>query len=194
MSAQELKSLLHRRESSPRTTGNFSTHKAAEAFFDKMLGSEFFRIEKEVMGRRLFDDKPVWGGNGQIMRLDRILHPTEKARNIGWKYGAIGVEIKKTGEKIGGVFTQVLEQRQGLYQSNELRGTRILPTVFAIFPSENPGGVIHSLAISQVILFCFPMDDSIIFTDGNYKIISISEDHFYVNPKWSPSTRKGHRG
>jgi len=80
------------------TCGHYNTEKDAEVFFDAHINQKYFTVEREIKGRRLFDDKPVAenkNGNRQWCRIDRMLYPTASAIEAGWKNGPIGVEIKK---------------------------------------------------------------------------------------------------
>jgi hypothetical protein len=181
------------------TCGEFKTEKEAEDFFDKRINADFFVIEKQVVGRRVFDDKPQDKSireNGQNLRPDRILYPTERAFNDGWIYGPIGVEIKKSNITVGPVFTQILEQRQALYYSRHLCGARIMPSLFAIFPARDIKFDIHSLSERQSIVSCryCNFNKEMKFQTAGHSILSIGDDGIWVNPKWRPSTRKGHQG
>jgi hypothetical protein len=180
------------------TCGDFQTEKNAEDFFDAHVNTDFFVIEKQVPGRRLFDDKPqskVNRENGQNLRPDRILHPTQKAFNDGWHYGPIGIEIKKSNIAVGPVFTQILEQRQALYYSKYLCGTRIMPVLFAIFPARDIKFDIHSLSERQSIVSCryCKYSKAMKFQTSGKNILSIGEDKIWVSD-WKPSTSKGHQG
>jgi len=178
------------------TCGEFSLESDAERFFDSVVPEEYFVNEREVVGRRLFDDKPIYSGYEQKLRIDRILHPTDKAMGF-WKYGPIGIELKKSGVKMGPVFAQIIEQRQTLFLSKWLNNTRILPMLFAVFPAEPYTNDLHSIGISQSILCC-AYDDrrrGLVFSNGNIsRILMISKNGIEVDDRWQPTTRKGHRG
>lgn len=180
------------------TCNNFQTEKEAEQFFDSCVNSDFFVAEKQVKGRRIYDDKPQKADqqNGQNLKPDRILYPTKLAFDSGWKWGPIGVEIKKSDIKVGPVFTQVLEQRQALYYSKHLHGARIMPMIFAIFPTEQIKYDIHSISERQLIVSCRYNDKyrQLQFCTHSRNILSISEDGIWVNSSWMPSTSKGHQG
>jgi len=176
------------------TAGNFKTEKEAEDCFDSSISSIFFYNEKEVPGRRLFDDKPVAvGSNGQNVRIDRIIHPTPEAIKNGWEYGPVAVEIKKSNMALGPIFAQVLEYRQSIFRSKYLGYTRIMPTCFAIFPMYKITHDLHSITESQLILSC-----SLAY-GGGLKFGTHGKTAFIVNQdkwesgKFTPTTRKGHR-
>lgn len=178
------------------TSGAFATEKETELFFDSKINSDFFVIEKEVSGRRLFDDKCIKrDAKQQTVRIDRILHPTRLCYKKGWHYGAIGVELKASSMALGGIFAQVLEQRQSIFCSKFLNNTRIMPSFFAIFPLDKIKGDLHSLLHTQLILACSyqKRNNAIRFSNGNFNILEIGSD-ICVNENYQPSTKKGHRG
>ena len=180
------------------TCGQYETENESERHFDSLINPDFFINEKEVVGRRLFDDKPIdENGVGQRVRIDRILIPTEKAVEMGWKQGAIGVEIKKSRIAIGGVYAQIFEYRQSIFRlSGKMGFLRVMPMVFAVFPSHNVLRDLHSLQSSQIIASCRyrPYDESLHFGTGSNGILDIFKDRIHVNKEWSPSVHKGHRG
>jgi hypothetical protein len=175
------------------TCGSFETEAQAVSFFDSHINQDFFVIEHEVKGRRLFDDKPV-KEDGQNLRIDKILHPTQKTYNAGWLYGPIGVEIKRSNEAVGPVLTQILEQRQSIFQSRYLHNTRILPAIFILFPCESITHDLHSLCERQLIYPCHWDDSKNKMRIGaSVTILTIGQELF-VNPNWKPSIKKGHQG
>jgi len=183
--------------SSQCTSGNFKLEIDAERFFDSVINETYFFNEKQVVGRRLFDDKPInREENGQNLIPDRILHPTQEAFKSGWKWGPIGVELKKSNIKLGPVFGQVLEQRQSVYLSKHLYYTRIMPLLFAIFPVEEIKHNLHSISMTQLILSCtYKQYNRVLkFSSGNVFVLSLGESGIETNPNWKPTTRKGHRG
>lgn len=175
------------------TSGSFDTEAQAVSFFDTHINQEFFIIESEVKGRRLFDDKPV-KKDGQNLRIDKILHPTLKAVNAGWFFGPIGIEIKRSGEAVGPVLTQILEQRQSLFLSKHVNYSRICPSVFALFPLENISHDLHSLCERQLIYPCYWNDYQKKMRIGASVTILTIGSELYVNTNWKPSIKKGHQG
>jgi len=190
------------------TICDFSDEEKSAEHFDSLLSDQkFFSVEKEVCGRRLFDDKPTkTDKNGQSLRIDRLLHPQQAAYENGWKWGAIGVEIKKSDIAIGGIIAQVLEQRQSIFRSKQLFNSRITPMIFSVFPTNFFVGDVASVFVSQGILSCKPLtsQNGIEFLmcggkDNNknfikWPILRIEKNKITVNKNWKPSTAKGHRG
>src|SRR4051812_43868554 len=67
-------------------------HEAMRDFDARIKRSELFRVYKEVNG---WLQQPRVGAEKKDMKIDRILLPTAKLLNIGWKYGAVGIEGKE---------------------------------------------------------------------------------------------------
>ena len=180
------------------TCGYFSTEAIACEFFDKfMAGNQFFVPESEVQGRRLYDAQPIDpAASWQGLRIDRILHPTINAVQAGWQHGPIGVEIKKSGIKLGGVVAQVAEHRTTVFRSKLMNNTRIMPILFSIFPAERLLGDIASVCAQSNILTCCynKYQNCLKFTSPSANCLEIFKDKIIISEKWKPSTRKGHRG
>ena len=180
------------------TCGDFATEIEACAYFDnKLEGGKYFNIEKEVIGRRLIDFLPCSVGHqGQSVRIDRILYPTEKAIEAGWIWGPIGVEIKKSNMAIGPILAQVMEQRQSLFRSVILGYARISLTLHAVFPVKKVSQDLHSLCETQSILNCYydSYTDSMKFSMPTRHILKVSKESIEVKADWQPITKKGHRG
>jgi len=176
------------------TYGEFKTEKEAEFFFDNNIPGKYFFNEKEVPGRRLFDDKPVKvGSDGQGVRVDRIIHPTQSAIDAGWVNGPIAVEIKKSNMALGPIFAQVLEYRQSVFLSKYLGYSRIMPICFAIFPMYKITHDLHSITESQLILSCSKNYNGGLKFGTHGKTALIATNNSFEVGKFSPTTRKGHR-
>ena len=179
-------------DSNQTTCGDYETEKDAEYAFDERINPDFFVMEKEVVGRRLFDDKPT-DSDGQRVRIDRLLHPTLKAVCAGWKYGPIAVEIKKSNMAFGPILSQVMEYRQSVFFSRVLNNTRILPLIFAVFPSESIKRDLQSLQHAQAILSCHTINGGLRFGLNGITAVSISTSGVSIGG-FEMTTKKGHRG
>lgn len=138
------------------TYGKYKTEDDAKADFDNLaILSGMFHIEKEVPGKLMFYPKSgQFCENKSRLRIDRILYPKEKFLNAGWVYGPIGIEIKKSGVKIGKPISQLIDYRQVLFQSKTLSYTRIMPVFFFLFPVEKVHGDIASIMSQNQIGTC----------------------------------------
>jgi len=180
------------------TCGNFKTEVDACKYFDSLVNQDYFYNEQEVRGRRLFDDKPT--DSEQMVRIDRILFPTSRAFDSGWKYGPIAVEVKKSNMAVGPIFSQVLEYRQSIFISKYFRNTRIMPLIFAIFPLKGIYHDLHSLQENQIILSCHPQRNysgsgfGLKFGTSGSSALEIMPNCINIFTTFCPNTRKGHRG
>jgi len=87
--------------------GEWSTEEDSAAEFDRRIEAcgLFERVFKEVEGYYLAF-RPNRQQRGA--RIDRILLPNKKLRDAGWSK-VIGVEIKRSGEKIGKPLAQAID-------------------------------------------------------------------------------------
>jgi hypothetical protein len=66
-----------------------------------------FAVYAEVTGRRLYI--PPGKDAGGKPRIDRIIVPRQPALDLGWEWGAAGIELKKSGEKVGPAVEQATD-------------------------------------------------------------------------------------
>lgn len=78
-----------------------------------------------------------------IGRIDRVLLPNRALLDAGWRYGAIGVEIKCSGHEVGPIVCQVLDYQRGLFELGN--GTSICLDQIFIWPLHFPRGCIGSV-------------------------------------------------
>jgi hypothetical protein len=82
---------------------------AFDAFIER---TGLFKIYSEVRGQIL---QPRLGQTDQGVRIDRILSPTKKLKDAGWATGFVGVELKRSGEKIGPPLAQLLDYGRAVW-------------------------------------------------------------------------------
>lgn len=131
---------LYRNDAGDSDPG-FATEKESAAAFDRLIeATGFFHVYSEVPGwyfnRRMFC-------NDQAPRIDRILAPTQRLIELGWRKGDIGIELKKSGTKLKDVLNQALDYRGALFDlpNGRLIGLR---QVF-IWPFTRQTGPIESI-------------------------------------------------
>ncbi len=89
---------------------------------DEVLsGKEFDTVAEKSGLFKIFGKGTLRGIRGEMIHplpgmdhkrhyiIDRILSPTDKMRKAGWNKGLIGVELKRTGEKVGPPLSQMLD-------------------------------------------------------------------------------------
>jgi hypothetical protein len=126
------------------TAGQYKTEKEAAAAFDnaveigKRLGI-FHHVYSEVEGSYIL---PPPESDDKTPRIDRILSPGPTLESAGWRHGLMGVELKKSGEKIGPFVNQCLDYSNALFW---LRGTQVRLQWIFLFPCPKPHGNIESI-------------------------------------------------
>lgn len=124
------------------TDGPWSDEPASSAEFDRRVAETgLFRIEKEVEGEYL---QPRVGTADKSCRIDRILLPSPKLISLGWKYGALGVECKASGKKLGPVLNQCFDYTRAAFRLRS-NGVWIIPIWIYVWPFDPPGGDLASL-------------------------------------------------
>ena len=81
------------------TGGSWPSEVEAAVALDAVLAEiGLFDVHREVHGRVT---QPRWCQLEQTIRIDRILVPKPALLDRGWDHGAVGVEVKASGRKVG---------------------------------------------------------------------------------------------
>ena|SRR5579872_3052612 len=119
-----------------RTNGAFANESDAMAAFDAWVKrSDAFSIYEECDGDYLASRVAV---EAKRPRIDRILVPRQKALDAGWKYGALGIEGKRSGIKIGQALSQIIDYSQAAFElrkEGHLFASVVLRWIF-LYPCE----------------------------------------------------------
>ena len=101
-----------------------------------------FHVYPEVTGT-LTQPRP--GQPDKNMRIDRLLLPTHKLIDSGWTSGAIGIEVKRSGDDktLGPAVSQAMDYTRTTFTLPS--GVRITPNLVFLYPFEKPGGPIASV-------------------------------------------------
>lgn len=97
---------------SPYTTGDWTTEHDSAAAFDAAIGTDLWKIHREVSGV-LTQPRPHQVIQG--VRIDRLLIPTDKLLGAGWNQGIIGCEIKRSNVKIGPPIAQAMDYSRAIW-------------------------------------------------------------------------------
>lgn len=130
------------------TAGNHVAEAACWADFDGAMErlSDYFGVLREVTGWYLQQRANC---PPKRPRIDRILTPRKQLRDAGWDIGPIGVECKRSGEKLGPAISQCLDYQRAVFPING--GCTVnLEWVF-IWPSPIIPGDIGSIMAQQRI-------------------------------------------
>lgn len=128
------------------TAGTYETEPDAEAALDEALErSGCFRIFKQVDGYHL---QPRLGQDHAAFRIDRLLLPLPKLIAGGWNHGAVGIECKRTYEKLGHPISQMLDYTRSAFYLKDSR-VAVVPSYVFLFPYDGVGGPLQSIISQQ---------------------------------------------
>lgn len=124
------------------TCGDFLDEPSSCKEFDRRIAaSGLFRSFDEVWGYPL---QPRLDSEQKLLRIDRVLIPSPKLINSGWKYGAVGVEIKQSGVKLGPVVAQAMDYSRCAFDVAGY-GLRVMCQWIFVWPCDHIGHDIGSL-------------------------------------------------
>lgn len=150
-----LSAYVNSRNVSAFTQDGFVDEKAALEAFDVLVErSGAFSIRKEVVGHFI---QPRPGTGESSVRLDRLLTPTKKSWDHGWRTGAIGVEAKTSGKKLGPLITQAMDYTRCYFvlpEESPAAGLWVIPRWIFIYPVSNPHGDLESLMVNNRVGHC----------------------------------------
>ncbi len=96
------------------TTGPWLDEPMAMAALDGLLDTvKLFQVYREVIGER--NQPRLNSGDKSQLKIDRILIPNARLIDAGWCYGAIGIEGKQPGNKLGPVVCQCLDYGRAVW-------------------------------------------------------------------------------
>jgi len=118
------------------TAPGYPTEDDACAAFDAAAErSGLFHITKEAPGDMI--QPPPWKRPDGALVIDRLLIPRQKLIDAGWKGGAIGVEIKASGLKVGPPLSQILDYLKCSWVGPQ--GVRVNLGYCFLFPMQKAG-------------------------------------------------------
>lgn len=123
------------------TNGEYADEKESARALDDILDEiELFNVYREVKGEY---DQPRLLQEEKSPRIDRILSPTPSLVREGWHHGPIGIELKRSGLKIGKVLAQAMDYSRAVWLLSN--GFNIKIKYVFIWPLEKQHGDIASL-------------------------------------------------
>lgn len=134
------------------TVGDYETERHAEEAFDAAVNTKHWTIHREVQGRS--NAPNVFSNDTVNVRIDRVLVPTPELNELGWWLGPVGVEIKKSGEKIGPPICQIRDYSHCVFRLDLGSGPHytVLRNIF-LFPALAPSGAVLSILTAERIGF-----------------------------------------
>jgi hypothetical protein len=129
------------------TWGPWPDERAAEDELVAFLeASRLFVVYRQVVGR------PLWTHCFQApqgVRADLLLIPSERLLKAGWEGGAIVIEVKRPGEKIGPGCSQLIDYMNSAWRLPESGGVMIVPSFGFLFPARKQQGPLASVMAHQ---------------------------------------------
>lgn len=124
------------------TSGSWMTEAASAAELDARLARMgLFRVYSEVRGELL---QPRHGQHEKTVRIDRILVPRASLLALGWRLGAIGIEVKRSGIHLGPPLAQAMDYTRAAWS---LRGVHIMLGAVFLWPMDKVHGPVASLMV-----------------------------------------------
>lgn len=123
------------------TPGPWATEIESEAALDKAIEiTGMFSIYKQVRGHYM---SPRPDTEHKTPRIDRILLPSPRLTQLGWDHGIIGIECKRSGEKIGRPISQMLDYSRAMWSIGD--GAYVVCKWVLLWPLNPLGGPVASI-------------------------------------------------
>ena len=153
------------------TIGDWHTEEDSCVALDAILGElGLWRVYREVGGLLI---QPRGVQNQLSVRIDRVLIPTARLLGMGWRHGAIGIEVKRSGEKIGPPIAQAMDYLRSVWQ---LPSVKVMLDWVFIWPMCPQSGTVESILAQQRIgSACATKWNKLLLSCGN-NILRVSWD------------------
>lgn len=174
------------------TGGEWDTEEAAWEHFDLMLDKcKAFAVHKEVRGEYL---QPRLATEEKNARIDRILIPRAGAIEAGWRDGAIGVEGKRSGMKIGRLVSQAMDYSRCIWElDNGVPGLLLMVRWVFIFPVSRQYEDLESIMCQNRIGYVTSYNRTVSFNCGAQHGIVINDDGSLRTTKLLMGRKRGSR-
>lgn len=113
---------------------------SAVAFDQAVDSTGLFTIFREVPGTLL---QPRPGQIDKGVRIDRILWPNTDLMGRGWRHGCIGVELKRSGVKVGPAIAQAMDYSRSSFTLPG--GVQVVLGLVFLWPVEKQHGPLASI-------------------------------------------------
>lgn len=129
------------------TWGSWQDEKGAESALDAILEehASLWTVYREVPGRLI---QPTEAQVDRSVRIDRVLTPKAELIKLGWDHGAIGIECKRSGEKIGPAIAQAIDYSRSAFCLPST-GVRVFLNMVFIWPMSAQHGALASILYQQ---------------------------------------------
>jgi len=121
----------------------FTEAEACAALDARLAKLGLFNVYSEVQGQYL---QPKFGRTKEAApRIDRVLVPKHTLCDRGWNHGCIGVEVKRSGARVGPALSQMLDYRGAVWRIDPVRDIWICLSWVMLWPASKEHGEIASL-------------------------------------------------
>lgn len=177
---------------SATTAGTFTTEPQAWDYFDELVvANGCFAVHREVCGEYIH---PRMNTIDKTARLDRLLIPSRKALDAGWRLGAIAVEGKKSGNDLGPMIAQALDYTRCAWRlSVGNPGMILMAEWLFLYPVDCPGGSIESVMAQNRIGWCRADRQRIVFGTGGMHGLVLNEDGTMTHKPMLAGRKRGSR-
>ncbi len=127
------------------TAGSYRSEKAAE---EDLL--RFLKTTRAFVVYQQLPGEPLWKHHFQIpksVRADLFLLPSRRLIDAGWQGGAVVIEVKRSGEKIGPGLNQLIDYTNAaFYVEGQVA---VVPSFGFLFPVLPQGEAVASVMAHQ---------------------------------------------
>lgn len=177
-----------------RTSGGFETEGDALALLDDIVAATgMFHVYREVEGYYM-THRP--GRDLKTPRIDRILVPTPRGKEFGWK-ATIGVEAKRSGAKLGPLVCQALDYSWAIYRVGD---AYLHPEGIFLFPVRKEGvdgesiyHAIESVMTQNRIGYAYPDGEGLTFGLGGCGVLRLDRDVGRISARGDLFARVGRK-
>lgn len=127
----------------PVTIGQWPDEASSCAALDASLAhAQLWRVHNEVPGT-LAQPRPSQDQHS-VYYIDRVLVPSSKLLELGWKHGIVGIEAKRSGVRIGAPIAQAMDYSRMVWTLPQ-GGIRVWLDWVFVWPMDRQTGPIASI-------------------------------------------------
>lgn len=180
---------LHRRND--YTLGDWATEAASAAAFDTAIGTELWSVYREVDGV-LTQPRPQQ--INKTVRIDRILIPKAPLIDLGWTHGIVGIELKRSREKIGPAIAQALDYSRSVWTLTGVGYSRVWLDWVFVWPMPKQSGSMASVLAQNRVGSATPLyGDGYQLKSGETSLICVAHDNYIRIGTATNGTKVGRR-
>jgi len=154
------------------TCGDWAAESDAEDFLVQFVAATgMFRAYRQVFG------EPLWKHffqEHQAVKADVLLLPAGKLFDAGWRSGAIVVEVKRSGEKIGPGCNQLIDYTNSVFFLPS--GVAVVPNFGFLFPALKQHGPLASVMAHQHLGTAAIHRGSLNLFCGESRVLTLGQD------------------